>query len=154
MSTQDPEIVEQPEQVTMVIRRVAPVAELASVFDSAFPTLAGVLTDQQVQPLSPAFALYHGAPTDTADLEVGFITGSPVEPVGEVVVSTLPGGRVARTVVAGGYDGLAAAWGGLVGWADEQGLTATGEMWEVYLTEPTPDGDPADNRTELNLQLG
>jgi effector-binding domain-containing protein len=153
MSTTEPEIVEQPEQITMVIRRVSPMAELASVFDTAFPTLAGVLADQQVQPLSPAFALYHGAPTDTADLEVGFITGSPIEPIGEVVVSTLPGGRVARTVYAGGYDGLGEAWGLLLGWVAEQGLAPTGEMWEVYLTEPTPDGDPADNRTELNLQL-
>ena len=153
MSTTEPEIVEQPEQITMVIRRVSPMAELASVFDTAFPTLAGVLADQQVQPLSPAFALYHGAPTDTADLEVGFITGSPIEPIGEGVVSTLPGGRVARTVYAGGYDGLGEAWGLLLGWVAEQGLAPTGEMWEVYLTEPTPDGDPADHRTELNLQL-
>ena len=153
MTTTAPEIVEQPEQITMVITRVVSMTEIASVFDTAFPTLAGVLADQQVQPLSPAFALYHGAPTDTADMEVGFITGSPVEPVGEVVVGTLPGGRIARTVYAGGYDGLGEAWGGLIGWVAEQGLATTGEMWEVYLNEPTPDGDPADNRTELNLQL-
>ena len=68
-------------------------------------------------------------------------------------MSPRSGGRVARTVHAGGYDGLGEAWGSLIGWAAEQGLAPTGEMWEVYLTEPTPDGDPADNRTELNLQL-
>ncbi|UDY35223.1 GyrI-like domain-containing protein [Dermatobacter hominis] len=153
MSTTEPEIVEQAEQITMVIKRVSPMAELASVFDTAFPALAGVLADQQVQPLSPAFALYHGEPTDTADLEVGFITGAPIEPVGEVVVSTLPGGRVARTVHAGGYDGLGEAWGSLLAWIAGQGLAASGELWEVYLTEPTPEGDPADNRTELNAQL-
>ncbi len=153
MSIESPEIVEQPEQVTVVVRRVAPMADLPGVFDAAFPALGAVLADQQVQPLSPAFALYHGAPTDTADLEVGFVTGTPVEPADEVSVSTLPGGRVARTVYAGGYDGIGDAWGALFGWVAEQGLEPTGEMWEVYLTEPTPDGDPADNRTELNLQI-
>ena len=153
MTIEDPGIVEQPEQITMVVKRQVPMADIAGVFDTAFPALGAVLADQQVQPLSPAFALYHGAPTDTADLEVGFVTGEPVTPVDDVRVGLLPGGRVARTVYAGGYEGLGGAWGALFGWVAEQGLEPTGEMWEVYLNEPTPDGDPADNRTELNLQI-
>jgi effector-binding domain-containing protein len=147
------EIVEQAEQVTMVVKRTAPMSEMSSVFDRAFTALSGVLADQGVRPLSPAFALFHGAPTDTADLEVGYVTAQPIEPTGDVVVGRLPGGRVARTVHAGGYDSLAEAWGRLVGWVAARGLATTGEMWEVYLTMPTPDGDPGDHRTELNLQL-
>lgn len=153
MSTVAPQIVEQADQTTMVVRAVVPMAELPGVFDRAFPTLGAVASDQQVQPTSPAFALYHGAPGETADLEVGFATDAPIEPVDEVAVSTLPGGRIARTVYSGGYEGLGQAWGSLFDWAASNGHEPTGEMWEVYLTMPTPDGDPAANRTELNLQL-
>lgn len=153
MTNEAPQIVEQPEQVTMVVRTVVPMAELPAVFDRAFPALGAVAADQQVQPQSPAFALYHGAPSDTADLEVGFVTGVAIEPVDDVAVGVLPGGRIARTVYSGGYEGLGEAWGALFGWAAANGLEPTGEMWEVYLNMPTPDGDPSDNRTELNLQI-
>ncbi len=153
MAHEAPEIVEQPEQITMVVRAVVPMAEIADVFHRAFPALGAVAADQQSQLQSPAFALYHGAPGDTADLEVGFVTGAAVEPVGDVVVGFLPGGRIARTVYAGGYEGLGEAWAALFGWATSNDLEPSGEMWEVYLNMPTPDGDPADNRTELNLQL-
>jgi hypothetical protein len=34
-----------------------------------------------------------------------------------------------------------------------QGLRPGSVMWELYVTEPTPDIDPADLRTELNLQV-
>ena len=111
------EIVEQPEQITMVVRAVDPMAEITDVFHRAFPALGAVAADQQSQLQSPAFALYHGAPGDTADLEVGFVTGAAVEPVGDVVVGFLPGGRIARTVYAGGYEGLGEAWAALFGWA-------------------------------------
>ncbi len=35
----------------------------------------------------------------------------------------------------------------------QQELTPARGFWEVYLTEPTPDGDPAANRTALHLPL-
>lgn len=53
----------------------------------------------------------------------------------------------------GGYDGLDASWDRLQRWVAEQGLTPASGFWEVYLTEPTPEGDPADNRTALYVPL-
>jgi effector-binding domain-containing protein len=35
-------------------------------------------------------------------------------------------------------------------WIGEQDLIPSRVFWEVYLTEPTPDTDPADLRTELD----
>ena len=53
----------------------------------------------------------------------------------------------------GGYDSLGESWGRLQDWVARQGLQTAGDLWEVYLTEPTPDGDPAANRTALYLPL-
>ena len=41
------------------------------------------------------------------------------------------------------------AWGRLGAWIAEQGLTPGADLWEVYVTEPNPEMDPADLRTEL-----
>jgi len=57
---------------------------------------------------------------------------------------------VARVVHEGGYDELEAAWDRLGTWMSEHGLGFGMPFWEVYITEPSPDMDPADLRTELN----
>ena len=134
---------------TAVIRGVVPVAELANFFDRSFTTLATVTSTQGVAITGPAFAFYHGAPSDTADLEVGFPTSQPIEPTDGVEVGTLPAGRVARAIHHGSYDGLGSSWGQLEQWIRGQGLEPAGSFWEVYVTEPSPDMDPAELRTEL-----
>lgn len=87
--------------------------------------------------------------TDEPELEVGFVTEEPVETDGEVRSSTLPAGQVARTMHRGSFDGLGESWGRLRTWTNDQGMTPGPVMWESYLTEPSPDMDPADLRTEL-----
>ena len=52
-------------------------------------------------------------------------------------------------VHAGGYDQLGETWGRLGAWIAERGLTAGADLWEVYVTEPKPDMDPGELRTEL-----
>jgi effector-binding domain-containing protein len=154
MSTDtEPQIVELPVATTAVVRGVVPVAELSAFFDRAFPTVGAVLGRQGIVPAGPGFALYHGAPASSADLEVGFVTDRAVEPTDGVEAGTLPGGRAARLVHAGGYDGLGTAWERLRSWIEARGLTPAGDVWEVYVTRPTPSTDPADLRTELYWPL-
>lgn len=149
-----PHLVDEPERMTAVVRGDAvPTAELPAFFDRAFGVLFPTVNGQGVQPVSAAFALYRSMPTDVVDLEVGFVVDRPVTPEGDVEPSTLPGGRIARTVHAGGFDGLGSAWQGLMGWVVEQGLTPGSVFWEVYLTEPNPEMDPADLRTELDVPI-
>jgi len=108
------------------------------------------LAGQGVAVVGPAFGLYHGAPGAVADLEVGFPTAGTVESDGDVVASRLPGGRVARLVHEGSLDRLGESWLRLADWIGAAGLTPGRDQWEVYVTEPSPDMNPADLRTELN----
>ncbi|SCK55388.1 effector-binding domain-containing protein [Streptomyces sp. WMMB 714] len=145
-----PELVTVGPAVTAVVRGVVPMAGLRDFFDGSFRELAAVVSKQQLAVQGPAFALYHGVPGGTADLEVGFATDRPVTPEGQVAPGTLPAARVARVVHCGSFDALGNSWGRLGAWIGEQGLTPGEDMWECYLTEPSPDMDPDDLRTELN----
>lgn len=156
MSSEDPpapEVVEVEATTTAAVAEVVPMTDLAPFFDRAFSTLPAVLAEQGITPTGAAYALYNSPPTDTADLVVGFPTDRPVEPSGDVRPSRLPAGRVARLVHHGSFDGLGSSWERLRTWIDESGHSAGGVLWEVYLTEPSPDMDPAELRTELNWLL-
>jgi effector-binding domain-containing protein len=151
----------QPGQPTPVLLTVEPVTtavvkgtispkEVRDFFDRSFSILGEVIAAQGVTITGPAFGLYRGIPDETMDVEVGYPTDRPMEPNGSAEASELPGGRVVRVVHAGSYDGLGDAWQRLGGWIAEQGLAPSERYWEVYVTEPSPDMDPAELRTELN----
>lgn len=146
----EPTLVDRTETTTAVIHGVVPMSEIAGFFDRSFSELPKVLAEQGITPTGPAFARYAGPPGETVDLEVGFPTSDPVSPSGDVHASSLPAGRAAQVVHAGGFDRLGETWGRLGAWIAEQGLEPGPDLWEVYVTEPSPDMDPADLRTELS----
>ena len=148
-----PDLVDLTPATTAVIAGVVPMAEIADFFDRSFGALAPAIAAQDVAVLGPAFARYHGQPTYTVDLEVGFPTDRPVTTDGDVHASDLPGGRVATLVHHGAFDQLGESWGRLAAWIAEQGHVPTADIWEVYVTEPSPDMDPADLVTELYWSL-
>jgi hypothetical protein len=149
----EPAVVEVTPQTCAVVRGYVPVAELVGFFDRSFRTLGEALAGQAVEIVGPAFARYDGPPADIAALEVGFPTSVAIEPAGEVVAGSLPGGPVARTVHRGSFDELGASWARLRSWMEQHDLVPGPVLWEVYLTEPSPDMDPADLRTELNWSI-
>lgn len=150
--TSEPELVEVDTTPTAVVRGAVPMTEITTFYDRSFTEVAAVLEHQQLAPQG-AFGRYLTPPGEVIELEVGFAVDREIQPEGEVVASTLPGGRVARLTYHGAYDGLGEAWGGLMAWVDEQGLRPAGPVWEVYVSEPTPDSDPSTLRTDLFLPV-
>ena len=146
----EPELVTTGAVTTAVVRGTVPMSQIRDFFDHSFQEIGGALASQSVTPAGPAFGLFHGPPGDTVDLEVGFPTDGPVQATGNVVASSLPAGRIARLVHHGSFEELGSSWERLGSWIAEQGLAPGSVMWEFYLTEPRPDMDPAELRTELN----
>ena len=164
-----PAVTDAVEQVTAVVRVEGfPTAHMPVLFDGVFTRLFPALGQAGAQPVGAAFALYTGIPGETADLEVGI----PVDRVLEGAVdlggievpdgtsfalvaqsSALPGGRTATAAHLGGYDRLGDAWQTFLGTLEAQGVTVAMPFWEVYTTEPHPDMDPADLRTDLFISL-
>ncbi|HZA03454.1 MAG TPA: GyrI-like domain-containing protein [Propionibacteriaceae bacterium] len=145
-----PELVTVEPTTAAVVRGTVAAEEITDFFDRSFSVLGEAIAAQGVSATGPAFGLYRGIPDDTIDVAVGFPTDRPIEPDGAAEAGELPGGRVARVVYAGGFDGLGEAWQRLGAWIADQGLTPSETYWEVYVTEPNPEMDPADLRTELN----
>ncbi|WP_249227728.1 GyrI-like domain-containing protein [Kutzneria sp. CA-103260] len=87
---------------------------------------------------------------DTPRVEVGVELLVPCALTGPVVASTLPAGRVAKTVHYGSYAELGSAHDAVIAWCAEQGLVRTGVRWEVY--GPHHD-DPAQVWTEVYWQV-
>ena len=149
-SQPEPALIDVDEVTTTVIRGVVDMGEIAAFFDASFSRLAPAVAAHGVAIVGPAFALYHGVPGAVADLEVGFPTAGDMVADGDVVASMLPGGRVARLVHEGSFDQLGSSWQRLAEWIAAQGLRPGADFWEVYVTEPSPDMNPDDLRTELN----
>lgn len=141
----------EPRHVAVVTGRALPAEEVRTFFDGAFRSLGQAFEQQGQAPGGPAFAWFLTPPGETMDVQVGHQVSPDFAPADPVEARELPGGRAAQLVHVGSYDDLGTSWQRLVDWTQEQGLTASGELLEEYLTEPTPDADPQDMRTRLSL---
>ena len=107
----------------------------------------------EIGPTGPWFSHHLAMHPDTFDFEIGVPVSAAVSPVGRVMPGSLPGQRVARTVLHGNYEGLGDGWGAFMGWIQAQGHATAPDLWEVYAKGPQSDPDPASWRTELNKPL-
>lgn len=97
--------------------------DLAPLFDAGYSTIA-----RAGLPIAgAAFAVYHGDPAATFDLELGFPIAAPLDSAvaGEprIEPGTLPGGPALTLSHLGSYDGLGASWGRVMAAALERGAT-------------------------------
>lgn len=153
-------VIEVPAAPAAVVEaREVALADLPALFDQTFSGLFPVLSEAGLEPAGPAFALYTKQPSETMDLQVGIptsagLTNAQPIPGGHIVIpSELPAGSMAVRSHIGGYDGLGEAWAQLL-----QDTVAAGHhlglpFIELYVTEPSPEADPASLRTGLFLSL-
>jgi effector-binding domain-containing protein len=142
-------VVDLDPQPTAVMRATVPMAELTTFFGRAFSAVWSLLTAQGVAVAGAPFGLYLSEPTDTVELEAGFPVAGPFTPSDEVISSVLPGGRAAATMHVGPYDSMEKTYGALLAWITGRGMTPGTTMWEVYLTDPQKEPDPAKWQTMI-----
>lgn len=116
------------------------------------PAVFGYAMEHGIEMTGPPFVRYVEFSPAFASLEGGVPTATRADPPpaeNDVHVGELSGGKVARTVHRGPYDTLIEAYEALDRWMGEQGVTAAGPLWEVYLTDPGEVPDPKDWETEI-----
>ena len=143
------ERVELEPRTILGVHEVIPMTAMTDFFGRALTTAFAEVGKQGVAPAGPPLALYHGMPTDTVDVTVGFPVAEPVTSTADVVVVTLPGGPAIQTIHTGSYDGLADTYGELMAWVAEQKLELGEDMWEDYLTDPDSSPDPSTWQTRI-----
>jgi effector-binding domain-containing protein len=141
----DLRIVELPEQPTAVVREQIAMSALPDFFARAFAALSATMEAQRVHPTGPPFALYHGMPTDTVDVEAGFPVSATVAAVNGVRAGILPACRAVQAMHVGSYDTLGATYQAVKQWMHDKKLKASHDMWEYYLSDQS--SDPATWRT-------
>ncbi len=135
--------------VDVEARPTAVVAEATTWRD--FPALWGQLSSE-VWDCLRAGGIDRGCPNvmlyldDLPHVEVGVLLTQPCPLTGRVVASSLPAGRVARTVHHGSFGDVGAAHEAVVGWCRAQGLRLDRTRWEVY--GPHHD-DPEQQQTQV-----
>ena len=153
-------VIEVPATPAAVVEaREVHMSDLPELFDATFSGLFPVLSEAGLEPAGPAFALYTRQPSETVDLQVGIPTSAGLksaEPIagGHIVIpAQLPGGSMAVRSHLGGYDGLGESWAQLLKDAVAAGHRPGLPFIELYVTEPSPEADPADMRTDLFLTV-
>lgn len=136
-------------QVTAVVRERVPVADLPQFFGRALHQAMSAVQAQGRHPVGPPFSLYHGMPTDAVDVEAGFPVDRPITAVDGVTPGSLPAGTVAEAIHVGPYESLTETYDAVLAHIQEQGLTPSSDMWEVYLSDPEQEPDPATWRTQI-----
>jgi effector-binding domain-containing protein len=137
------------EQPTAVRRAMIDVTEIGNWLGATYHAVVTFLATHDLVPSGPPFARYHPVGQGRFRAEAGFPVAREIETDDDVSASVLPGGLVATTLHVGPYDAMEPAYQALASWVGEHGGETTGDAWEVYLSDPNDEPDPALWRTEV-----
>ena len=148
-----PQIVQTKSVPTAKIHITVPRDQIRTVMMPGLQEIRAALKEQGIEPAGPWLTHHLKMEPGIFDFEIMVPVTRPVTEAGRVQPGELPATTVARTVYHGGYEGLGAAWPKLDAWIEEQGRTKAPSLWEVYLTDPGANPDPATWQTALNRPL-
>jgi effector-binding domain-containing protein len=138
---------------TAVVRAEVSHNDLSDAMGRMFQAVMTVLREQGVEPASPPFARYHSF-GEVVDLEAGVIVTTPVQAAGEVKPGSLPAGPAAIAVHTGAYETLEATYAAMRRWLEANpAQVQNGGPWELYVTDPSEEPDPAKWMTEVIFPL-
>jgi effector-binding domain-containing protein len=129
------EVVELAPRRALTVRRLMPQSGLGAFFSELFPRLRSAIISQGATPSGPPFARYYNADPAAFDTEAGLpFTGSVTAATG-TRVTTLPGGRAAKTVHIGSYETLSKEYRRIEEYLQEHGLRGGDGPWESYVDD-------------------
>jgi len=130
-------------QPYVAIRTTVRIDRIGEVMGPLYGELFGWLGEEGLAPAGMPWARYLAVGPDECEMELG--APLSVEAVGNVRVigGVIPACDVVKVLHVGPYDQLGAAYGAMADWMRAHGAQAAGAMWEVYLTDPMQEPDPA-----------
>lgn len=146
---QQPTLIRTADQPTAVVRERVPMANLTDFFGRAFEAVMAATQAQNASSIGPPFAMYHGMPTDTVDVEAGFPVTPDFSASGEVISGLLPASDALEAVHKGPYDTLERTYALILERMSAEGMTPSDTMWEFYLSDPEKEPDPAKWQTRV-----
>ena len=146
---QEPRKIHVTEQAVAVVRERVPMDSLTGFFGRAFGAVMAAVQMQGASPAGPPFALYHGVPGESVDVEAGFPIAGHFHGTGEVASGTLPDTDAFEAIHSGPYDTLRTTYDAIRQRMEDSGATPGAMMWEYYLSDPEKQPDPATWQTRV-----
>jgi effector-binding domain-containing protein len=146
------EIKERAPQPVLAIRARVKGQDLPQMLGQSFGAVAQYLGELGEQPAGAPFAAYYNMDMENLDVEAGFPVARPLPGRGAIQAGEIPGGLSASVVHVGPYADCGPAYEALTQFVKDQGHTATGVAYEMYLNDPavTP---PAQLMTQVVFPL-
>jgi AraC family transcriptional regulator len=133
----------------LVMRRRAAQSEIAATLGEILPAVFTHTQRAGIPLAGPPFTRYLSGGPGLLSLEAGMAIAGPAQPSGEIEVAELPGGPAAFAVHVGPYDSLGQTHAAIERWIADHGHAVVGAPWEVYVTDPGEQPNPAEWRTEV-----
>ena len=105
------------------------------------------------QPAGAPFTRYLEIGDGKFRIQAGMPTATPMNGSDTMQSIELPGGDIAVGDHYGPYDTVVETAAALQKWIEEQGRTASGPMWESYVTDPGAEPDADKRLTEVCYPL-
>ena len=129
------ELVELQPRRALTVRRMMPQSGLGAFFMELYPRLRKTIVTQGATPSGPPFARYYNSDPAAFDTEAGIPFTGTVTAASGMRVTTLPGGRAAKTVHIGNYETLSKEYRRIEAYLEEHGLRAGEGPWESYVDD-------------------
>ena len=143
------EIREVPRQDTAVIHAQCPPDAIQPTMQSIFGRLFGAVGRAGGIPSGTVFTRYLAWSDEGIEFETGVALSRPIVGDVEVEPGELGGCTAAVGMHIGPYESIHETYTAMQDWISHQGHTPAGTMWEVYLSDPRSEPDPAAWRTEI-----
>lgn len=129
------ELVDLPPRRALTVRRKMPRSGLGAFFSELFPRLRSAIVSQGATPSGPPFARYYNSDPAAFDTEAGLPFTGTVTAAEGARVTTLPGGRAAKTIHIGSYETLSKEYRRIEAWCEEHGYRVGEGPWESYVDD-------------------
>jgi effector-binding domain-containing protein len=129
------ELVELQPRRALTVRRMMPQSGLGAFFMELFPRLRTAIVSQGATPAGPPFARYYNSDPAAFDTEAGLPFTGTVTAAEGARVTTLPGGRAAKTIHIGSYETLSKEYRRIEEYLQEHGLRGGDGPWESYVDD-------------------
>ena len=122
--------------------------EIQKKFGEAMGKLNAYAMKNHAKMTGPAFEINH-AWKDVFDVDAGIPIDKKIPSSGDIKYSEMKPGKALKAVYWGDYMKMEPTYMAIMKWMKDNNKKATGDSWEVYMTDPMKERDTAKWQTEI-----
>ena len=135
-------------QKALTIKVTVPSSAIGQKMGELYGKLFGHLGASGIQPAGAPFAVYYTYdPNGNSEFEVGVPVNASTPGTDEIKFKEYPAMKVISTLHVGSYDKVGPVYEALKKYATDNKIETLPGSWEIYMTDPSQESDPAKYQT-------